>query len=348
MENMVNFWNNKKVFITGHTGFKGGWLATVLSMYGAKIVGYSIDFPERYNAYSFCADRISTIQSDVRDYESLHSAIRDFAPDIIFHLAAQPLVLSSYNDPLLTYHTNVIGTANVLEAIRVINKPVTAIIITSDKCYLNLTEIPAHEEDSLGGKDPYSASKACAEVICDSYRRGFFAGSSIRLASARAGNVIGGGDWAESRLLPDCVRSWENGAPAVLRSPAAVRPWQYVLDIINSYMLLAERIYTDTDLNHCTAWNFGPSEPAWKVMDVVSEFARHYPANHGVIVDESANNNTKEAPMLMLNVDKAETNLGITNRLSTIESIEETARWYSASDKHQATSAAIERFYKCP
>jgi CDP-glucose 4,6-dehydratase len=261
MENLEvnqNFWHGRSVLITGHTGFKGGWLALWLSELGAKVYGYSLESPTIPNFFNIInlKDRIqnSTI-GDIRDLAELINSMKAAKPSVIFHMAAQPLVRQSYNNPVETFTSNIIGTVNVLEAARKIETVKVIVNITTDKCYENHEfDLPYRETDRLGGYDPYSSSKACAEIVTAAYRNSFFKKNGIKLASARAGNVIGGGDWAADRLIPDFFRSIENNEILHVRSPQAVRPWQHVLDPLSGYLILAEKLFIQ-DNNFAEAGN---------------------------------------------------------------------------------------------
>lgn len=264
---MSNGWmdcyRDKNVLVTGHTGFKGGWLVTWLKMLGARVIGFALppkDGPSLFEAAGV-AEGIVSILGDIRDPEQVMTAFRAHAPEIVFHLAAQPLVRRSYREPVETYATNVMGTVHVLEAARQTPTVRAVVVVTSDKCYDNREWVWGYrEQDALGGRDPYSSSKGCAELVTAAYRESFFRGKGIvGIASARAGNVLGGGDWAEDRLVPDIVRALSAGVPVVLRHPQATRPWQHVLEPLRGYLMLAERLWTEGDA-YAEAWNFGPRE----------------------------------------------------------------------------------------
>ncbi|MBK1694621.1 CDP-glucose 4,6-dehydratase [Chromatium weissei] len=260
----AEFWRDKRVFITGHTGFKGGWLALWLTELGAKVVGYALDPPTNPNFFTLTnlAERLSNHHlQNVCDANALKQALIAAAPDIVFHLAAQPLVRESYRAPVDTFATNVMGTVNLLEAVRHSASVRAVVIVTSDKCYQNQNWVwPYRETDLLGGHDPYATSKACAELVTAAYRHSFLTAAGIAVASVRAGNVIGGGDWAADRLIPDFLRALDAGETVTIRSPNAVRPWQHVLDPIAGYLKLAERLYDTAGAVYAEAWNFGPAE----------------------------------------------------------------------------------------
>jgi len=257
-----SFWKNKKVFITGHTGFKGGWMSMWLYSMGAIVKGYSLEPLGKESLYNFASigDLTNSEIGDIRDLRKLSNSIEDFSPDILIHMAAQPLVIKSYSKPVETFETNVIGTANVLEAARH-SKTIKAIInITTDKCYENDGRQKGYKEsDPMGGIDPYSSSKGCAELVASSYKRSFFDTLGIGIASVRAGNVIGGGDWAENRLIPDILRTFSMNQTLSIRNPSATRPWQHVLEPLSGYLMLAEKIYLDPN-KYSGAYNFGPEE----------------------------------------------------------------------------------------
>ena len=259
------FWNGRRVFITGHTGFKGSWLSLWLQGLRAEILGYSLQPPTDPNLFELAnvAEKMTSVVGDVRDLSSLQQAMTEFQPEIVIHMAAQPLVRRSYQDPVETYTTNVIGTVHLLEAVRQVDSVKAVVDITSDKCYDNREWHWGYREtDSLGGYDPYSSSKACAEAVAASYRSSFFnidrySEHGVALATVRAGNVIGGGDWAPDRLVPDILKALLKNESVLIRNPYATRPWQHVLEPLNGYLMLAERLCKD-GVNYAEAWNFGP------------------------------------------------------------------------------------------
>jgi CDP-glucose 4,6-dehydratase len=279
MENLVNpeFWKGKRVFLTGHTGFKGSWLAIWLNELGAQVTGYALPAPTKPSLFDVAEVKkaLTSIIGDIRSYEQLAEALRSSNPQIIFHLAAQALVSEGYSDPIGTYGTNVIGTVNLLEAARSLNDLDTIVVVTSDKCYENKeSPHPYRESDRLGGYDPYSSSKACTELVTASYRQSFFGNSDqARLATVRAGNVIGGGDWARKRLVPDILNALSQGQVAQLRNPNAIRPWQHVLEPLAGYLMLAERLCQDEEI--ASSWNFGPdAEDCASVQTVADQLCR--------------------------------------------------------------------------
>lgn len=323
----------KGVFVTGHTGFKGAWLSEWLLALGARVTGYALSPPTEPSLFEQLglAKRIEKhIVADINDATAVRSAIEAVQPDYVFHLAAQPLVRESYRNPLATFSTNVLGTAHLLEALRSLTKPCAAVIVTTDKCYENREwGYGYRENDPLGGRDPYSASKAAVELVTGSYRASFFSEGSVRIASARAGNVIGGGDWAADRIVPDCVRALQKRKPIAVRNPAAIRPWQHVLDPLSGYLWLAVRLSQDPSL--ASAFNFGPGHDANRtVSELVEEALRHWP---GKWEDQSDPRAPHEAKLLQLSTDKAHAELGWAPAWNFREAIAETFDWYRASTK---------------
>ena len=303
------FWKDKKVFITGNTGFKGSWLSIWLSSLGSKVYGYSLE-PENPKCLFEIANLeniIKTQISDIRDYKVLSQSINNFNPDIVFHLAAQPLVRRSYKSPIETYETNVMGTANFLDISRKSSSIKAVINITTDKCYENREEDYSYiESDPMGGYDPYSSSKGCAELVTSAYQRSFFNELNIGLASVRAGNVIGGGDWSQDRLIPDILNAFNSKKEALIRFPKAVRPWQHVLEPLSGYLILAEKLYTKP-LDYSSSWNFGPnSEDNKSVESIVSMIAELMPGSSWKIDDRQK---LHEANLLKLNIDKSKKQL---------------------------------------
>ena len=275
----VNSWQGRRVFLTGHTGFKGGWLSLWLARRGARIRGYSIEPFTTPNMFteSSVAGVVDDIRGDTRDYAKLEGAMKEFAPEVVFHLAAQPIVRRSYIEPIETFSTNVMGTAHVMEAIRKTPSVLAGVGITTDKVYGNQEWVwPYRETDPLGGHDPYSSSKACAEIVSAGYRRSYFPPEKVDehqvlLATARAGNVIGGGDWSEYRLIPDLIRAFQTQRPVLIRFPGATRPWQHVLEPLNGYITLAEQLLA-RETRCASAFNFGPSaDDAWSVERVANK-----------------------------------------------------------------------------
>lgn len=328
------FWNGKKVLVTGHTGFKGSWLCIWLIEMGAKVTGYALDpYSEEDNySRSNVGALMQDIRGDITDKEHLFRVFEETKPEIVFHLAAQPLVLDSYENPSYTYEVNVMGTMYVLEAIRRTASVHAAVMITTDKCYENKETLHGYKEaDPFGGYDPYSSSKACDEILIASYRRSFFSAQAYNhhqtaIASARAGNVIGGGDWAKNRILPDCIRAIEEDVPIKIRNRHAIRPWQHVLEPLSGYLLLAQKLMEQPE-QFAEGWNFGPEEDAiWNVWDVASCVMESY--GKGILQDASEANAVHEAGKLLLNIDKAKSNLHWIPRLTVTEAIQWTVEWY--------------------
>jgi CDP-glucose 4,6-dehydratase len=304
------FWSDKRVFVTGHTGFKGSWLCLLLERLGANVLGYSLA-PLTTPSLSAVTGRdggVATVIADIRDLPSLTAAMNSFEPDIVFHLAAQSLVPDGYERPIETFEVNVQGTVNVLEAIRATPSVGSAVIVTSDKCYDNTDlERGYIESDPLGGSDPYSCSKACAELVSDAYRTSFLGEAGIGVATARAGNVLGGGDWSSNRLIPDVVRAAESGERLRLRNASATRPWQHVLDPLRGYVMLAEHLHAEP-ITYSGAWNFGP-DPAdvQPVREVVDRLMTLFGTDLAVEVVAAP---YKEHTLLLLDASKAHSELG--------------------------------------
>lgn len=330
-------WRNLPVFLTGHTGFKGGWLATWLHALGARVHGYSLDplpGPGFFGAARVTEALASHVIGDLRDLGDLRSAIRAAAPEVVFHLAAQPLVREGYADPLTTIGSNVTGTVHLLEAIRDIPSVRAVVVVTTDKVYENREwDFPYREADPLGGHDPYSASKAAAEILTASYRASFFGtatGHPVRIATARAGNVIGGGDWAADRLVPDCLKALENNRPIQLRFPGSTRPWQHVLEPLGGYLALAEALLSSTGDCFTTSWNFGP-DPSGNapVQEVAIRLAALHHKGPG-IVHLSSDTPPHEAGLLALDSSRARRHLRWTPRWSLDEALRKTVEWQNA------------------
>jgi CDP-glucose 4,6-dehydratase len=329
-----NVYNNSSVLVTGHTGFKGGWLSLWLSMLGAKVVGYSLEAPSEPSFFEITGikSNISHIYGDIRELAHLKRVFQEYKPAFIFHLAAQSLVLFSYEEPHLTYETNVMGTVNVLEAIRDTESVRAAIIVTSDKCYENQEMIWGHREiDPMGGPDPYSSSKGCAELVTSAYMKSFFTPDTynskhmLSLGSARAGNVIGGGDWAEHRLIPDCVRALSQGKPIRVRNPRSVRPWQHVFEPLSGYLLLAARLKSDK-AQFSGSWNFGPiGNEVWSVEELVQEIISLWGEGSYGIEKEF---DQHESHWLRLDSSKALSKLRWHPKYSTNEALKKTISWY--------------------
>jgi CDP-glucose 4,6-dehydratase len=328
----------KSVFVTGHTGFKGAWLALWLSRLGARVTGYSLPPPTQPSTFVAAGVRDMVAQhheGDIRDGARLKQAMAVAAPDVVFHLAAQPLVRAGYVDPRETFDVNVMGTVSVLDAVRTLARPCVVIVITSDKCYENREQVFGYREtDPMGGHDPYSASKGATELVVSSYRQSFFsagaADQGVRLASVRAGNVIGGGDWASDRIVADIARSLSIGQPVPVRNPRAIRPWQHVLEPLGGYLLLAARMLADPDSQALAeAWNFGPSSvEVVSVGELVDLFISAW--GSGSWNDISTPGQVHEAQLLRLGIDKAVTRLGWRPRWPVRETVRRTALWYRA------------------
>jgi len=304
------FWQRKRIFITGHTGFKGSWLSLWLSYLGAEVKGYALNPPTSPSLFNE-AKINSIIDSqigDIRDWDAIYESMTVFNPDILIHMAAQPLVRYSYNAPIETYEVNVIGTAKVLEVARSCSNLKAIINITTDKCYENDGRSEGYKEsDPMGGYDPYSSSKGCAELVSSAYRSSFLQGQGIGLASVRAGNVVGGGDWASDRLIPDIIRSFEKNEPVVIRNPKATRPWQHVLEPLSGYLILAQNLYKNQK-DYSEGWNFGPNEQDVKPVEwVLDKMIAKWP-NSSWKLDN--NSNPYEADYLKLNISKAQSKLG--------------------------------------
>jgi len=337
------FWKGKKVFITGHTGFKGSWLCLWLHSLGAEITGYSLAPPTSPSLFNLCHidEWTHSIQGDIRNRKQLQQAIQEADPDIIIHMAAQPLVRTSYENPVETYEINVMGTLNLFEAVKSLPNPrkkVKAVVnVTSDKCYENREWIWGYREgDPLGGYDPYSNSKACSELLTSSYRNSFFnpqtfAHHRIALASARAGNVIGGGDWAKDRLIPDCIRSLLTGEKMIIRNPRSIRPWQHVLEPLSGYLLLIEKLVLE-GVQYAEAWNFGPhEEDAKPVQWIVETISKKWGTPlHFEIEDQS---HYHEAHYLKLDCAKAKWKLGWQPKWNIEQTLDKIVEWSQAYQK---------------
>jgi CDP-glucose 4,6-dehydratase len=334
MENVVidrSFWDGRRVFMTGHTGFKGGWMTLLLSSLGAKLFGLALP-PDSdkgvFNAARMPGDDLDHQIGDIRDIARLKNAVGDARPDVVIHMAAQSLVRFSYDNPVDTYATNVMGTVHLLEAVRGLSTVQAVVVVTSDKCYENVEwDRGCREDDHLGGYDPYSNSKGCAELVTSAYRRSFFdAEDSARVASVRAGNVIGGGDWALDRLVPDAIRAFSVGERLVLRNPAAVRPWQHVLDPLLGYLLLAEHL-VNGGIPFAGAWNFGPStESEVPVERVVNGLMRRWGTT--AQWEHKGGRHPHEAAYLKLDCAKARSRLSWRPLIGLDQALDLTVDWY--------------------
>lgn len=334
-----SFYSGRRVFLTGHTGFKGAWLCLWLHHLGAKVIGYSLAPPTEPSLYRLAAveELAASVSGDIRDLDLLTRSMREAAPEIVIHLAAQAIVRDSYDDPIATFTTNITGTVNLLEAIRKTPGVKAVIVVTTDKCYENREWLWGYREnDQLGGSDPYSSSKASAEIVTAAYRRSFFnekaathenARSVPSVATVRAGNVIGGGDWAKDRLIPDCIRALTAGQEILIRNPSAVRPWQHVLDPLAGYLMLAKRLVAE-GLSYAEAWNFGPAdEDARPVHWLVDRMKARIPGFRWV---QDRDYHPHEANYLKLDSAKARARLGWRPRWPLETALEKTLLWYEA------------------
>jgi CDP-glucose 4,6-dehydratase len=345
---MINLkvFNNSRVVVTGHTGFKGSWLTAWLKLLGANVMGISLNPPTHPSNYivSKIKKGIKDIRLDIRDGLNLEKKILGFKPNFVFHLAAQSLVGLSYNDPKLTWQTNVLGTLNILESLRKLKNSCAAVIITSDKCYFNKELHYGYKEnDTLGGKDPYSGSKASAEILVKSYINSFFKKNHpVCVVTARAGNVIGGGDWAKNRLVPDCVRSWSKNKKVELRNPKATRPWQHVLEALSGYLCLAINLKHNKKL-HGESFNFGPDlRKEYSVLELVEEMSNHWENVLWKKISKSKKS-FYESNLLRLNCNKAKKILKWKSVLNFNENIKMVANWYSTFYKNSKNIESVTR-----
>lgn len=349
-----DFYRNKVVLVTGHTGFKGSWLTIWLHSMGARVVGYALDpYTDKDNfVLSGIGSEIIDLRGDIRNSGRLGEVFETYKPEIVFHLAAQALVRTSYEFPVETYEVNTMGTINVLEAIRTSESVRTSIFITTDKCYENQEQVWGYREnDPMGGFDPYSSSKAACEIAIASWRRSFFNPAHIEdhkksIISVRAGNVIGGGDWAADRIVPDCIRAIETGLPIEIRNPAAIRPWQHVLEALSGYLLLAKKAWFEPE-KYGEAWNFGPKMESFAtVWEIAQSIIGHY--GTGELRDISDVDQPHESNMLRLDISKANFKLGWEPKLGVDQAIELTVDWYKRYRKnsvHQLCLEQINRLY---
>ena len=349
-----NFYKGKCVLVTGHTGFKGSWLSIWLHELGAEVVGVGLDpYSEKDNfVLSDIGNKIKAdIRADIRDVKKMKEIFAKYQPEIVFHLAAQPLVRLSYDIPVETYEVNVMGTIHIMEAIRATKSVKVGVMITTDKCYDNCETLEGYvETDPFGGYDPYSSSKGACEVAIQSWRRSFFNPEdygkkhTVSLASVRAGNVIGGGDWAKDRIIPDCIRALEEGRVIDIRSPKAVRPWEHVLEPLSGYMLLAQLMW-DNPTEYCEGWNFGPeAEGVSTVWEVASEVIKNY--GLGNLKDSSNPNAVHEANLLMLNINKAKSRLGWYPRMNMQQCMELVVDWYKRYKTEDVYELCVEEINK--
>jgi CDP-glucose 4,6-dehydratase len=322
------FWHGKRVLVTGHTGFKGGWLVLWLQRLGAHVCGIALPPTTTPNLFELARvpEGIDSHFCDIRDAERLAALVRAFRPEIVLHLAAQPLVRASYRDPLGTFSSNIMGTAHVLDALRGLDSVRVAVMVTTDKVYRNLEHpYPYREDDALGGHDPYSASKAASEIVIASYRDAFLKDQGVAVASARAGNVMGGGDWSEDRLIPDAVRAWQAGKELVVRHPQAIRPWQHVLEPLHGYLRLAEKLWHHPEL--AGAYNFGPHTHEAATVREVVELARQAYGKGDVRYGDGSSG-PHEAGWLTLETAKTRVALGVRPRWNLAETVTRTLAWY--------------------
>jgi len=328
------FWNNKKVLLTGHTGFKGSWLSLWLQKLNVNLVGFSNDIPTNPSLFELADVKsgMRSIMGDIRNFDSLKEVVEEHKPEIVIHMAAQSLVQSAYKNPIETYATNIMGTVNLLEAVRACSNMCVVINVTSDKCYDNKETLRGYrEDDPMGGYDPYSSSKACSELITSAFRNSFFnskdySNHGVALASVRSGNVIGGGDWAKNRLIPDIIRGIMERCPVMIRNPESIRPWQHVLDPLHGYLLLIEKMWKN-GMNYAEGWNFGPiDDDAKSVSWLVKKFEELW----GKKISTEYNDNEfyYEAKYLSLDCSKAKKNLDWFPKLDISTSLEWTMKWY--------------------
>lgn len=327
LKEVLHFYKGKRIFVTGHTGFKGSWLLYLLDSVGAKVTGYSLTpqtTPSLFNSLKF-SNNITSIIGDIRNKKEFQNAFNICNPEFVFHMAAQPLVIESYKNPKETFDINFTGTLNLLEILKEYNQKVQAVFITTDKVYENLElGIPFIETDKLGGKDPYSASKAASEILIDSYIKSFFKNTNVSIATARAGNVIGGGDWSENRLIPDIIRAKMTNEPLIIRSPKAIRPWQHVLEPLFGYLKLAKGLHDNPELT-IGSWNFGPENNDVKTVEDIINIGKKLEIVGEVVLETS---NLVEAQCLMLNISKAKQKLNFKPKWNSEKAIENTFKWY--------------------
>jgi len=346
----IDFWKGKRVFLTGHTGFKGGWTVLWLQRLGAIVKGYALEPNTTPSLFEIAniGDGIESEFGDIRDLYRLKKSLLDFSPEIVIHMAAQPLVRLSYQDPVGTYETNIMGTVNLFEAVRACASVKAVVNVTTDKCYENNEWVWGYREnEAMGGHDPYSSSKGCSELVTSAYRRSFFGNDSkVSLASARAGNVIGGGDWSQDRLIPDALSAFDENRPVVIRNPFSTRPWQHVLEPISGYLTLAEKLYTD-DESYAEAWNFGPKDQDVKsVGEVMDYLVAHWPADVSWDLDGSLQ--PHEAQLLKLDISKVETKLKWEPRWGLIMTLQSIIDWHQSwlngSDMRRVTLGQIIKY----
>ena len=349
-----NIYKGKKVLVIGHTGFKGSWLSIWLHELGAEVIGVGLDpYSEKDNfVLSGIGEKIKAdIRADIRDGQKMKEIFQEYQPEIVFHLAAQPLVRLSYELPVETYETNVMGSINIMEAARITDSVKVVVMITTDKCYDNKEQMIGYKEDDpMGGYDPYSSSKGACEIAIQSWRRSFFNPADygtkhhVSIASVRAGNVIGGGDWAKDRIIPDCIRALEAGNPIEIRSPKAIRPWQHVLEPLSGYLLLAQKMWEEPT-KYCEGWNFGPeAESITPVWDVATLLTKYY--GSGELKDVSNPDALHEANLLMLDITKAKCQLSWKPRTNIEQCCQLTADWYKRYQQENVYNLCVEQIRK--
>ena len=347
----ADFWKGRKVFLTGHTGFKGSWLSVWLNHLGTKVTGYALSPPTKPSMFELVRvnEKVVSIIADINDYEKLLDSMKKSDPEIVIHMAAQSLVRISYQEPVLTYQTNVMGTVNLFEAVRQMGSVKVLLNVTSDKCYSNREKPePYSENESLGGHDPYSSSKACSELVTDAYRNSFFPVEDyprhgVAVASARAGNVIGGGDWAKDRLMPDCIRAWLNQEKVKIRYPNSIRPWQHVLEPLGGYLLLIEKLY-ENGPKYAGSWNFAPrAEDTKSVKDIIRILAGLW--KEGAKWEVDIAHHPHEAGLLKLDCTKAATELKWLPKWDIDTALKKTIDWYLTykEDSDQLENKTIEQ-----
>lgn len=334
-----NFWKGKRVFLTGHTGFKGGWLSLWLASMGAKVTGYALapnTTPNLFDIFAIDSLIEKSCIADIRDLTSLQKAMSDAKPDVVIHMAAQPLVRYSYTNPVETYSTNVMGTVHLLESTRLIDSVGATLVVTTDKCYENKEWVWGYRENEpMGGYDPYSSSKGCAELVTSAFRQSYFSNSNSTntVASARAGNVIGGGDWSEDRLIPDAIKAFEANKPLMIRNPLATRPWQHVLEPLSGYLILAQALY-EQGSTYASGWNFGPrDEDNRTVQEVVELLLLNW--GEAASWEKVGSEQPHEANLLKLDCTKARMQLGWIPRWNLEEAIQKIAEWQKAFRKKE-------------
>jgi CDP-glucose 4,6-dehydratase len=352
----LKIYKGKRVLVTGHTGFKGSWLSIWLKELGAEVIGYALEPYTTADNFMVCnlAKKITDIRGDIRDYARLTTVFKKYSPQIVFHLAAQSLVIDGYDMPKETFDINIGGTVNVLENCRILKSVKVVINVTSDKCYKNKEQIRGYKEtDALGGSDPYSASKACSEMVTAAYRDTFlsvkdFAKHGKALSTVRAGNVIGGGDWRKDRIIPDCIKSLEKNEPIQIRNPNSLRPWQYVLEPLGGYLLLAGKMY-ENSVKYCGAWNFGPNRASFiTVKELVNLLMHEF--GRGSWKKSSHQRPVHETKYLTLNITKAKNILGWQPCISIDEAMKKTVEWYknykSTRDMYNFCRSQINEYMK--